>query len=87
MLIWSPYSFGADIHQAHQQAAGPANAPFSPGGQASVLAVSSGPHPAAANANGTFGQVTMSQVGNPTSVPRNVQAEDGNHVQKNRNVG
>jgi hypothetical protein len=39
---WSPYGFGADIHQAHQQAAGPANALFSPGGQASVLAVQAG---------------------------------------------
>jgi hypothetical protein len=42
MLIWSPYSVGADMHQAHQQAAGPANALFSPGGQASVLAVQAG---------------------------------------------
>jgi hypothetical protein len=42
MLIWNPYSVGGDIHQAHQQAAGPDNAPFSPGGQASVLAVQAG---------------------------------------------
>jgi hypothetical protein len=37
-----PLPVGADIHQAHQQAAGPNNAPFSSGGQASVLAVQAG---------------------------------------------